>query len=142
MKKSLYRNAFLKGCAVFTMLAMLALCACSGNNACTLPGSSSCLVSSVAAKGTAADTAIILDIASLKIPAGTVMKDIAGVEVTGTLTATAAISPAIDNASADSAAKADADRVLISCRPFFKPVPDGLNIPDHFVVRKMGGCSS
>lgn len=107
MKNLIKWHAFRKGCAALLTVAMLTLCACSGSNS-ALPSSTTSSLTATVSKGTAADTTISLDNASIKIPAGTVMKDTTGAEVSGTLTATATISPTIATTDAGNAATAAA----------------------------------
>lgn len=107
MKNSIYRHAFRKGFATFITGAMLALCACSDGST-TLPSSTTNTLKATATAGTDSATTIELDNATIKIPAGTVMKDASGAEVTGALTATVKVSQTIDNTNASSAATAAA----------------------------------
>ncbi|MBW4053835.1 MAG: hypothetical protein HIU83_00235 [Proteobacteria bacterium] len=108
MKNMIKLYTFRKGCAALLAVAMLTLCACSGSDSSVLPSSTTSKLTSTASTGTAADTTISLDNATIKIPAGTVMKDSTGAEVAGTLTATAKISQTITDASASTAATAAA----------------------------------
>ncbi len=108
MKNMIKLYTFRKGCAALLAVAMLTLCACSGSDSSVLPSSTTSKLTSTASTGTAADTTISLDNATIKIPAGTVMKDSTGAEVAGTLTATAKISQAITDGSASTAATAAA----------------------------------
>jgi len=105
MKNSINRDAFRKGFAALLAVAMLGLCACSGSNS-ALPSSTTSTLKTATGSGTDTATPIALDNASIKIPAGTVMKDASGAEVTGTLTATAKVTNTIANADGSSAATA------------------------------------